>query len=94
MAESRLRAARLYDVDTGTWLFVNVNIVSLSYSQSMEYFKPVRDVPSGGAGFAVTWRDRGGTGTRGGNADFILEALSEYIDTFILEYRRVNEAAC
>ena len=94
MAESRLRAARLYDVDAGTWLFVNVNIVSLSYSQSMEYFKPVRDVPSGEAGFAVTWRDRGSTGTHGGNADFILEALSEYIDTFIREYRRVNEAAC
>ena len=94
MAESRLRAARLYDGGVGTWLFVNVNIVSLSYSRSMEYFKPVRDVPSGEAGFAVTWRDRGSTGTHGGNADFILGALSEYIDTFIREYRRVNEAAC
>ena len=94
MAESRLRAARLYDVDAGTWLSVNVNIVSLSYSRSMGYFKPVRDVPSGEAGFAVTWRDRGGTGTHGGSADFILGALSEYIDTFIRKYRRVNETAC
>ena len=33
-------------------------------------------------------------GTHSGNAGFILQSVSEHLDRFVLEYLRVNEAAC
>ena len=44
-------------------------------------------------GFASTW-DIGSFGTHGGNAGYILQSVSEHLDRFVLEYLRVNEAAC
>ena len=42
---------------------------------------------------STTWRI-GTYGTHGGDAGYILQALSEKLDKFILEYLRVNESAC
>ena len=43
---------------------------------------------------ATTW-ERGETlGQHGGDAGFIMQALSEDLDLFILEYLRVNEGYC
>ena len=39
MAESRLRAARLYDATARTYLYVNVNVVGRGVSLSVEYNK-------------------------------------------------------
>ena len=41
----------------------------------------------------MTW-DLGATGTHGGDAGYVLQTLSEFVDTFVVEYLRVNEAAC
>ena len=38
--------------------------------------------------------ETGSYGTHGGDADYILQAVSERLDRFILEYLRVNETAC
>jgi len=32
--------------------------------------------------------------THGGDAGYIVEGLSEFMDTFVLQYLRVNEARC
>ena len=93
MAESRLRAARLYDARARTFLYVNVNVVGRGFSWGMGYKKLVYDAVSGERNYATTW-DVGSTGTHSGDAGFILQGLSEHLDGFILEYLRVNEDAC
>ena len=99
LAESRLRAARLYDAAARPYLYVRVTVVvsenrrSGAYDIEVFFKKYLRDGVSDQNGFAVTW-DTGNVGTHGGNAGFILQHLSEHLDRFVLEYLRVNEAAC
>ena len=59
----------------------------------MEYRKQVRDLASGEVNVTTTW-DTGATGTHGGDAAYIVSAVSEYLDRFLTQYLRVNEAAC
>ena len=65
LAESRLRAARLYDADAATWLYINVNVQGRGFSLSLRYQKSVYDAVSGETNYATTW-DYGGAGTHGG----------------------------
>ena len=96
VARSKLRAARLYDQEESTWLYVNVQIVGGAFSMSVEFNKLVIDDATDLPGFPITW-DRGSMGTHGGGANganFVLSSLAEKIDTFIDEYLRVNDEAC
>ena len=72
---------------------VEVNVAKRGYSVGVDYNKVVYDAVSGETNYATTWTT-GGTGTHGGDAGFILQGLSEYLDRFILAYLRVNEDAC
>lgn len=92
-AESRLRSARLYDSAATAYLYVNVSVVGMAVSIRLEYNKRVFDVATGELGVATTW-DTGSTGTHGGDAGYIVSALSEKLDRFLVEYLRVNESAC
>ena len=91
--ESRLRAARLFDDEASSYLYLNVNVVGRAVGINLEYNKPVCDSASANCFPASTWR-LGSTGTHGNNDGYIRSAVSEYMDTFILEYMRVNEEAC
>ena len=99
LAESRLRAARLYDAAALPYLFVRVGVLVSenrrggAYSIEVLFKKYLRDVVADQNGFAATW-DTGGFGTHSGNAGFVLQAVSEDLDNFVLEYLRVNETAC
>ena len=94
MAESRLRAARLFTSTLfDTVLYVEVSVIGLAFSYRLEFGKRVSDSLSGESFLAGTW-DRSGTGTHGRDANYILQGLSENLDRFVLEYLRVNEAAC
>ena len=101
LAESRFRAARLYDdtdllvdlLDTLSFLYINVHVVGRAFSIRLAYHKPVYDRASRVPGKATTWNS-GVTGTHGGDAGFIVQGVSEHLDRFIVEYLRVNEAAC
>ena len=101
LAESRFRAARLYDdadpfvdlLDTLSFLYINVNVVGRAFSTSLEYRKPVFDRASRVPWKATTWNS-GVTGTHDGDTGFIVQGVSEHLDRFIVEYLRVNEAAC
>lgn len=90
---SRLRAARLYDMSTVPFLYVNVHVVGRAFSSSVEYNKIVTDHATGEKSAAATWSTHG-TGTHGGDAGYILSAIAEYMDRFIDEYLRVNKDAC
>ena len=95
MAESRLRAARLFTSTTpaDTYLYVRVSVVGGAFAMRLEFKKRVSDSLSGESFLAGTWNS-GVTGTHGRDADYILQGLSEWLDRFVLEYLRVNEAAC
>jgi len=93
-AESRLRAARLYDSRAVYYLYVNVNVFRMAFSINLEFKKYVHDPLSGNTGPATTWV-AGTTGTHGGSgANYILSSLSQYMDKFLVEFLRVNEKAC
>ena len=102
LAESRLRAARLYGEVALYRPFLHVNVGVLvsenrrsgAFSIDVLFYKHVLDVVSDRFGPAVTWDTGGAYGTHGGDAGFILQAVSERLDRFILEYLRVNETAC
>ena len=90
--ESRLRSARLYDDDATPYLYLNVNVVGGAFSINLEYRRWVCHSVSG-CGPATTWR-LGVTGTHGADAGYIRSAVAECMDTFLVEYLKVNEEAC
>ena len=94
MAESRLRAARLYD-ETSAYAYLRVYIAVRGEAVYLEVSleKILHDSVSDWYEFAMTWRVVS-LGTHGGDAGFVLQHLSESLDESILEYLRVNDAAC
>ena len=92
-AESRLRAARLYDAEADHYLYVNVIVYRFAFSIDIGYRKWLHDEALDIGGFSQTWHT-GAAGTHGGDASFILQYVSEYMDRFVVEYLRVNESAC
>lgn len=109
LVEVRLRGARLYRgvpglglyddaIEPGPYLYVQIALhktprdKGASFSTTLEYSKPVTDTwATQMKGIAPTWR----TGNVGyGDGDYIVNALSERLDAFILQYLHVNEDAC
>ena len=91
--ESRLRSARLYGTEADQVLYINVNVIGDGFSVGLEYQKLVFDPLSAEAMYAATWDTRG-TGTHSGNSGYILSVISQDLDEFLVEFLRVNEAAC
>ena len=105
LVESRLRAARLFTTNplvanfespvrprVRAYLYVSVLVVQTTFASSVRYEKSVEDVASGVTRETPTWAHLlAGNSDEGG---YVVQAISEQIDKFILEYLRVNEAAC
>ena len=53
----------------------------------------VGDPLSQEVGFATTW-SRGTTGTHANDAEYIISAVREHLDDFVVEYLRANLAEC
>ena len=89
----------MYDAEALPYLYVRVGVLVSenrrggAFNVEVVFKKYLRDGVSEQNGFAVTW-DTGSHGTHGGNAGYILQSVSEHLDRFVLEYLRVNEAAC
>ena len=94
MAETRLRAARIYD-DTVTVpnVYVQVAVFRTSFRFDITFRKGLYDSVSSEQSLAITWID-GSMGIHGGDAGYIVRGVSEHMDAFILEYLRVNADAC
>ena len=95
LAESRLRAARLYNAEAIPYLYIRVGVMKQgsAFTVDVSLNKAVRDVTSSQFGLAETWT-AGNFGLHGRDAGYILQSVSELLDRFILEYLRVNEDAC
>ena len=108
-AESRLRAARLFEPDdsiiagsTLPYLYVEVHVVGSAFSVNIHLNKFLWDHELGNkifwdysdlSGYAATW-ETGSTGTHGGNGNYVLSSLQRHLDKFMAAYLRVNEEAC
>ena len=97
MAESRLRAARLFTTENEksqyTRLLISLNVVGNGFGLDVEFLKGLTDQRSETSGPAATCKS-GSTGTSGGVSGYIVQILSEKIDEFIGEYLRSNEEFC
>ena len=103
VAESRLRAARIYDSNEADYLLVFVSGMkptltsgqsigdgkTLAASYGLEFKKFMYDSDAEVFGFAETWESGG---ILIGKADFIVQTISEKVDRFISEFLRVNES--
>ena len=98
--ESRLRAARLFsplekqDPIRLQYLYINVHMHGPAFCVNTELLCNVENLGYGLPGAVVTVWKTGGGGTHGGNGQYILGFVSEFLDEFIAKYLRVNEADC
>ncbi len=92
LAESRLRAARIYNKDAVSWLYINVNVLEASYNVGLYYTK--QTLSYGEWGSALTWwTSNTGIAARTGE-NYILSIISQSMDKFVLEYLEANEKDC
>lgn len=97
--ESRLRAARLYDLNVGPYLLVTVDLVAEEFPSEMNIFtvsaefrKWMLDELTGHTMLSGRWEVQNFGQTD--DAGFILQIISEQMDRFINDYLRVNGPAC
>ena len=102
--ELKLRSARLFDADDllGDHLYVNVNYTDVSVSGNIigtafhvwvAFERWVSESISGESWYAPVW-NRTVVGTASTGTDTILQTVGQAVDSFVLEYLRVNEEAC
>lgn len=93
-AESRLRAARMYNDAVRAWfLYIRINVVGLAFRVDVQFKRRLFQYNRLLNGLATTW-ETSTTGTHGKDAQYILGILSEYLDSFLVDFLRVNEPAC
>ena len=96
---SRLRAARLFPIDTimrSSPIYVNVVVLNELFSISIDFEKDLQDDVAGWPGIPkleFTWRIIT-NGIHGEDPNHILSSVSRLTDQFIDEYLRLNEDAC
>lgn len=93
VVRSRLRAARIYNPNADSYIYVNIGVSRQVFSMRLEFIKRVFDIKTRERGAVPTWNNAA-LGTHGDDASYILSNLAEYADTFIDEYLRVNDKAC
>ena len=94
---SRLRSARLYSEDrveaAWSYLYVNVNVVSVAFGTTVKYKKYVWDIATNIEHAATTW-ESGSTGTHGNDSTYIVSGVAQHVDQFLDKYLWVNLEAC
>ena len=76
-----------------TRLYARVSVVGKkAFSIDLQYQKRLADGMSGVKSYATTWQT-GATGISS-DAGYIMNALAKYMDEFLVEFLRVNEADC
>ncbi len=103
VAESRLRAARIYDPDGADFLLIETAAIepkfvsgeqvgdgeTIAVSYDLGFNKLILDSDVHEFGFAETW---GQGSILMADANFTVQSISEEVDSFISEFLRVNES--
>ena len=99
-AESRLRAAGIYDPEADPYLYISVTVGPPEngsgrfpfYAIEVKYKRMLPDLRLSWLRFATTW-DSGSAGQ--GGSSYILSNLSQHLDRFLVDYLRVRDSeAC
>ena len=93
VAESRLRAARLYADAAPYGLTVAVNVTGPAFRIDVDFDQWLLNPGTRQQGWARTWT-LGNVGTHGNDAGYIRGIVAEYLDQFLADYLRANESAC
>ena len=88
LAEGRLQLIDLFEADASTTL----RVVASRHTVQVQYLKPVVDVASSETETVQTYSSS--AKVRDGTVASVLLELSKLLDSFLLEYLRVNESAC
>ncbi len=100
VAESRLRAARLYE--SNPELLSDIGLLHVAVwvqeqsrvsTSKVEFLKPFTDQFTSQYRHTGTW-ESARAGIADSNGSLVMQAVSEMVDEFINEYLRVNESAC
>ncbi len=92
MAESRLRAARLYDAEGDAVVRLYAIYGGFPETAGLDFWKMLFDPISGESAFLPVYEpERYGSGE---DAGFFMQSLSEMLDAFIGDYLRVNGEWC
>ena len=91
--ESRLRSARLYDSAGSSVLEISVAVSGAAFEIGIRFYKKVLDYSSNIVYRTPTWALRS-VGTHGKDSDYIYSNVSRVMDTFLVQYLRINEAKC
>ena len=86
-------AGLLREEELPPFLYVTVGILHWAYVARVELMKEVTDPLTKLGGVATTWREYR-YGIHSGDPSFVISSLSNAFNTFLDEYRRVNEAYC
>ncbi len=103
VAESRLRAARIYDPEGADFLYIQTNAITptfvsgqkigdgqtIAISYQLGFNKFILDIDVTEFGFAETWSQGS---ILMADANFTVQAVSEAVDRFINAFLRVNES--
>ena len=92
-AESRIRAAQLFNDESPQYLYININPTKSAFSADVALMRRTQDTGFGFSGIVNVWDD-GATGTHGGDGRYVLSVVSRILDRFIAEYLRENEDWC
>ena len=98
MAESRLRAARLFtktpfNEESYQELVVIVTGVRIAFNVRLYLTRDIDDTGFGSRGTVSIW-ELSSSGVHGGNGRFVFMAVSELVDEFVASYLRANEKWC
>ena len=95
MAESRLRAARLYTSDPARAVLVMAVIVFRNaYTYTVALTKRLTDELTGRSDLYPTTGTYPSIGTHGRNPGFMMQQLTESVDALVGDYLRVNAGNC
>ena len=103
VADSRLRAARIYDPEGADFLHIQTNAIvptfvsgqkigddqTIAVAYELGFNKIMLDYDVNEFGFAETWNQGS---ILMADANFTVQAISEAVDRFISEFLRVNES--
>lgn len=93
-AESRLRAARLFEKNASQYLHVKMHRHSVAFTYTIGLHRWIEDSGFGRSGTLPVWTvSRLGTGADK-SGELAFEDLSEQVDSFVAAYLRVNEGHC
>lgn len=94
IVEESIRSTNLFDVDSGQYLHITIQLVREAFSIGVSLERYLKDTGFGAPGTVAVWGPGRATGAHGGNGKYILGYVTQLTEGFLTEYRQANSKAC